>query len=334
MCIHPLSGDLCIAGARSATWALPRTCEPGWRVESSVFSAKCAGGFLGGDDLFLASNEAGTIAATDLRSARASWQPSRQSYFNSATSADGLTGVAQLAERKGDGAYFSILRAEGAAIHETATVYFRTDPIAMSLNRDGSRIAMSGAWGGIATYRTPTGEALPLVPQRDITSTYGLAWHGTDPARLIGLFTGVARRGFADSEDWIISWDTDTGERTAAVRTPTPANCLATEPGGTRLAEAGDDKLVRIRDAGTLAVLRSFRAHDGPINAIAWNPARAIIATGSTDRSVRLWNAETGTLIKELHIGLREPSALYFSPSGRRLACATPGEKTLIWELP
>ena len=60
---------------------------------------------------------------------------------------------------------------------------------------------------------------------------------------------------------------------------------------------------------------------------------RPIIATGSADRSVRLWNAETGELLEELHIGMREPGALYFSPSGRRLACVTPGEKTLVWEL-
>ena len=117
------------------------------------------------------------------------------------------------------------------------------------------------------------------------------------------------------------------------MRHDTAMNCLAAEPGGTRLAEAGDDKVVRIRDAGTFEVLAKFRAHDGAINAIAWNPKRPVIATGSSDRSVRLWNVETGALIDELHIGLREPSALFFSPSGRRLACVTPGEKTLIWEL-
>ena len=208
------------------------------------------------------------------------------------------------------------------------------DPYAMSVSHDGSRVALSGAWGGIRTYRTATGEMLPAVRETDlsITSTCALAWHGTDPTRLIGLFTRFGRRGFEKSEHWIISWNTDTGEWAAKVPTAA-ANCLATEPGGTRLAEAGDDKLVHIRDATTLAELTKFRAHDGPVNALAWNPARPIIATGSADRSVRLWNAATGALIEGLHIGMREPSALYFSPSGRRLACVTPGEKTLVWEL-
>jgi WD40 repeat protein len=110
-------------------------------------------------------------------------------------------------------------------------------------------------------------------------------------------------------------------------------NRLAVEPGGTRFAEVGEDKMVRIRDVNTLEVIKEFRAHDGPIQAVAWRPGTHTIATGSTDRSVRLWNADTGQFVEELYIGLREITALYFSPSGKRLACSIPGEKTLIWEL-
>ena len=332
--LHPLSGELFIAGARSATWALPQPRPPDWRLGTSVFLEKGASGFLGGDELFLCADEAGSAVATDLASGQVRWQPGRSSSFNSATSADGGTGVAQLRGRKGTGYDFAICRAEDGTIRETGTVYFGTDPYVMSVNRDGSRLAMSGLWGGIDTFRTDTREKLPSIEQAGITSTNALAWHGRDPRRLLGAFTRAGRRGFPKSEEWLIAWDTDTGKSTAAMKSETPMNCLASEPGGHLFAEAGDDKLVRIRDADTLAVLRHFRAHDGPISAIAWNPKRPIIATGSADRSVRLWNAETGDFIEELHIGLREPSALYFSPSGRRLACVTQGEKTLIWELP
>ncbi len=337
LCIHPLSGDLLIAGARSATWALPQPRAPGWRLVSSMSTARsegrAMGGFLGGDDLFLSYTEDRDTAAIDLGSDQVRWKPAKRSSEFSATSADGLTGVIQT-EPLETGFNFTIVRADSTALRETATVSFHADPYAIGLSHDGSRLALSGAWAGIATYLS-TGKPLPSVGDREmsVTSTYGLAWHGTDPARLIGIFTRFGRRGFEKSENWIISWDTDTGACTAKLRTTAAANCLATEPGGTRLAEAGDDKLVRIRDATTLAELTKFRAHDGPINALAWNPARPIIATGSADRSVRLWNAETGELLEELHIGMREPSALYFSPSGRRLACVIPGEKTLVWEL-
>ncbi len=331
--LHPLSGELLVAGARSATWVLPQPRPPDWRLGASILLEKVAGGFLGGDELFLSAGETGGIVATDLASGLVRWQPDRRSYCNSATSADGRTGVVQLAGRKNNGYDFALCRLEDGAVRETGTVFFGTDPVAMTVNRDGSRVAMSGFWAGIDTYRTATGETLPRVSEDDLKATNALAWHGADSSRLIGLFARFGRRGFPASEEWIVSWDTDTGQRVAAVSHPTAMNCLATEPGGHRLAEAGDDKLVRIRDASTLAVIRQFRAHDGPINALAWNPKRSILATGSADRSVRLWNVETGEMIEELHIGLREPSALFFSPSGRRLACATHGEKTLIWEL-
>ena len=332
MSIHPLSGDVLIAGSQSASWALPPLRAPRWQL----VSAEVVGGFLGGDDLFLAPETVGgPLAAIDLRDGAACWQPSQRATIISTTSADGLTGALQLV-RYGPkaGHEYLIVRAGGDAIREVATAFFRTDARYMTINADGSRLAVSAAWFGLEVFDTATGDSLRQIDNEfDIRSTAALGWHGTDARRLIGLFTRFGFRGNAPAEEWIVSWDTATGQRAAAMRHDTAMNCFAAEPGGTRLAEAGDDKLVRIRDAGTFAVLTEFRAHDGAINAIAWNPKRPVIATGSSDRSVRLWNVETGELIDELHIGLREPSALFFSPSGRRLACVTPGEKTLIWEL-
>jgi eukaryotic-like serine/threonine-protein kinase len=329
MSIHPLSADLLITGSRSATWVLPHTREPRWKLRPG----KIAGGFLGSDDVFLAPSSSEPLGAIDLRDGTEKWKPSRQATLYSATSADGLTGVMQVTTQERSKRDFTVVRADGDALRECASVRYVTDGGSLALNADGSRVAMSGAWGGVAAYRTVTGEILPAMDNKDIAFTFGLAWHGTDTKRLIGIFNRFARRGKADAEDWIVAWDTETGERVAAERSPTPLHCLATEPGGLRLAEAGDDKVVRIRDASTLALLSEFRAHDGPINAIAWNPKRPMIATGSTDRSVRIWDAETGRLIEELHIGMREPEALYFSPSGKRLACVIPGEKTLVWEV-
>jgi WD40 repeat protein len=210
---------------------------------------------------------------------------------------------------------------------------YGTDAQALALNHDGSRVAFSGSWGGIATRLVSTCEELPPLDQFDIGFTLGLAWHGSDPTELIGIFNRHGRRGMPRAQEWIVAWDTTTGKRIAAQRSSTPLNCLASEPGGDRLVEAGDDKMVRLRDAKTLGLIRAFRAHDGAINAIAWNPHSPMIATGSADRTVRLWDVETGRLIEELHLSLREPEALYFSPSGNRLACTIPGEKTLIWDL-
>jgi WD40 repeat protein len=48
ICIHPVSGDLLVAGACTATWALPKYRQPAWRLPST----RLLSGFLGGDSLF------------------------------------------------------------------------------------------------------------------------------------------------------------------------------------------------------------------------------------------------------------------------------------------
>jgi WD40 repeat protein len=218
-------------------------------------------------------------------------------------------------------------------VSEAGFTRYGTDAQALALNQDGTRVGFSGAWGGISARLVSTGEELPHIDQFDIGFTLGLAWHGNESTELIGIFNRFGRRGMLGAQEWIVAWNTSTGKRIAAQRSSTPLNCLATEPGGNRMVEGGDDKMVRIRDAKSLGLIRAFRAHDGAINAIAWNPCHPTIATGSADRTVRLWDVETGRLIEELYLSLREPEALYFSPSGNRLACTIPGEKTLIWDL-
>jgi WD40 repeat protein len=287
---------------------------------------------VGGDDLFIAPGEGGEIGGIDMRSGIAAWQPTRDRIGIAATSADGRTGIAQMFSGKGDRRMFLIFRAGETGVDEIAETEYGTDAFALAVTSAGTRVALSGSWGSVSTRFTADGAKLPKPDGSDIGYTHGLTWHGADPKKLIGIFNRFGRRGMASAQEWIVSWNTDTGERITAERNKTPMNCVVAEPGGDRFAEAGDDKVVRIRDANTLAVLRSFRAHDGPINAIAWHPRRAVIATGSADRTVRLWDIESGRLIEQMHVSLREPQALYFSPSGNRLACAIPGEKTLVWD--
>jgi WD domain, G-beta repeat len=90
--------------------------------------------------------------------------------------------------------------------------------------------------------------------------------------------------------------------------------------------------LVHIFDTETLAERQTFRAHDGPITALAWHPTRHILATGSDDLTIKLWNLETGRRLDTLRGPTGTPRVLNFSPSGQRLACASPSDNTRIWE--
>jgi serine/threonine protein kinase/WD40 repeat protein len=328
ICIHPQSSDLVVAGARTAAFALPQNRVPRWQFSAGRINTA----FLGHDDLFLTPTTHSSLDALDLRTGEVVWRPARPLTNRIAVSHDGRTGVGQIGgqEKKRE---FSIFREESGRIREIGRTRYGTDAGSLVVNVDGTRLAVSGTWGGLVCQTLEDGAELPWLEQRDIRFIFDLTWHGTDPKRLLGIFARHAFRGTPGSEEWLIAWDTDTGRIVASQRHPTAMHTLVAEPGGQRLAEGGGDKFIRIRDANTLGVQREFRAHDGAISALAWHPHRPILASGSTDRSVRLWNVETGELLEEIHIGLREPSGLRFSPSGRRLACTTNYDKTLVWEL-
>jgi serine/threonine protein kinase/WD40 repeat protein len=336
LCIHPLSRDVLITSGTSATWALPKIREPRWTVARREFTSGyhdgLIGGFVGGDDQFIAPGPKTPIGVIDLASGGVVWRPEVDGMNAAIASEDGHFGMIQ-AGGHGHHRFYTVFRAAAGRIEPVSLIDFGTDARALAFNCDGSRAALSGAWGGIDTFRVFDGQELAILKQDDIRSTYSLIWHPTDPTRLIGIFTKGGRRGMKEAENWLISWNSDTGERFKSVRSSVPMNRVAVEPGGTRFAEVGEDKMVRIRDVNTLEIIKEFRAHDGPIQAVAWRPGTHTIATGSTDRSVRLWDADKGEFIEELCIGLREITALYFSPSGNRLACTIPGEKTLIWDL-
>lgn len=329
MSIHPLSNDLLITSDGSTTYALPKSRPPSWTLEPGIL-----GGFVGGNDLFLAPCGPDSIAAVTLVDGSLAWKPPSGFTNWAATDFKGTTGVAQAAHSPKDSRDFIVFRADSTSIRETAKFRFETDPRVIAVSCDGSRAAVAAPWGAVGTYRTANGEALPKIDRKTLEFTNGLAWHGSDPSKLLGVFARFGRRGNPASEEWIMAWDTSTGERTAEVRHESPLNCLATEPRGSRVAEGGDDKFVRIRDANSLALQREFRAHDSPIHAMAWNPVLPILATSGTDRAIRLWDVETGRMIEEVHIGLREATALRFSPNGKRLAASSPGARSLVWEFP
>jgi len=143
-----------------------------------------------------------------------------------------------------------------------------------------------------------------------------------------------APRGAAGSVEEIILWDSITGRRLRAVGSRGITSVLCAAPDGRRFAEAGADRLVRIRDAGTLAVMREFRAHNAPLTALAWHPSRPILGTASEDLSIRLWNLDDGTRLDEFRGPLSPPNVLSFSPDGRRLATAARDGAARIWEPP
>ncbi len=63
---------------------------------------------------------------------------------------------------------------------------------------------------------------------------------------------------------------------------------------GRRLASAGDDRTLRLRDAASGAFLAVLRGHEGWARACAFAPDGRRLALAGEDRTLRLWDAVSG----------------------------------------
>jgi hypothetical protein len=228
---------------------------------------------------------------------------------------------------------FVLLRRTGEKVEEV--IRFTPEQMLerLRLSPTGASLAaIEGLNQWVELFDSSTGKRRVRLPAKDIKRFWEVRWLNEN--ELVGLVTAKAERGSAGSEEWVVRWDATTGKVLQTATNPSTMDVLAVAPDGLRFAEAGTDKKVRIRDAATLAVLKEFRAHDGPITALAWHPKKPILATGSTDLAVRLWNLETAERIDELRGPLAAPHTVAFAPSGQRLGCASLDATTYIWDPP
>ncbi|MBI3879085.1 MAG: protein kinase [Verrucomicrobia bacterium] len=323
--VHPLSGELVVAGPNARAWSLTGT-PARWTLRGTIDGTA----FFGGDDLIFGNVSGSGFVLHKLEAGTpvVQWKSASGTYRLAVVSADGR--VAAVSHTVGREPIL-MLRNPGPAVEQFASLPRNLTLDAMSLSPTGDRLALIlGGRGTAAVYDPVTGMQPVKLQQTDVKRRRQIGW--LDGRRLLGLVTARADRGNPGSEERVVIWDTTTGKLLQTATNRTAMDVLAIAPDGRRFAEAGADKLVRIRDAATLAVQQEFRAHDGPITALAWHPTKPILATASEDLSIRLWNLETGERLEEFR-GPSLPSVgLAFSPGGRRLACAVKDNGTRIWE--
>jgi len=111
-------------------------------------------------------------------------------------------------------------------------------------------------------------------------------------------------------------------------------NAVAFSPDGRLLASGGSGGEVKLFDAESGELWRSWEAHDGGVDAISFSPDGKLLASAS-DHTAKLWDARTGELQQTLteQPFLRDATGietLSFSPDGQTLASA--GDKLILWD--
>jgi len=317
--IHPLSGEVVVwSDLMTKVWAVARRNEK-WRSGNNTLAHTLW--FWNKEDWLF-----GDHRLFDLSSPEPFRHPLWQRDYGAgytAVSADGrFAAVADLHPP------FTVryLRTNGQRVEEVHNFQgVERNMRLLALSPTGERLVIANS-----VLDPATGTELQRLPVQGNISSPPCWLNNT---QVVLAQTVNAGRGLPGSAEQLVLCDTATGKVLHTATSPGLIYALAAAPDGRTIAEAGADRMVRLRDPVTLAVVRAFRAHNAAITALAFHPQRPILATASQDMTIKLWDLSTDRQLDELCGPTVEAQALAFSPSGRRIAAGLFRAQTAwIWE--
>lgn len=106
-------------------------------------------------------------------------------------------------------------------------------------------------------------------------------------------------------------WEVDADRPYVVGRHDGQVSTCAWDPGGQRVASAGEDRVIRLWDIRSQTPCGEIRGHEGWINHLEFLD-RDLIVSASTDGTVRVWNTRTG-----------RPLCCYPAPGNAFLSCSS-----------
>lgn len=107
---------------------------------------------------------------------------------------------------------------------------------------------------------------------------------------------------------------------------------MAASPDGHWFATASEDTTVKLWDAKTSRVVRTFKGHKAPVWCVSFSPDGRLIAGAGV--GVKVWETATGRLCHEFQDHERMVSSVAIHPSGRWLASCSYDGSVHLRELP
>ncbi len=109
-------------------------------------------------------------------------------------------------------------------------------------------------------------------------------------------------------------------------------NSVAFSPDGKQLLTGSEDNTLKLWDAGTGLLLRTFGGHTGTARSVSFVPGGKQILSGSGDR-LKLWDAVSGRLLRTFEGHSDFVSSIAVSPDGTRVLSGGADNAAKLWDL-
>jgi WD40 repeat protein len=101
---------------------------------------------------------------------------------------------------------------------------------------------------------------------------------------------------------------------------------------GQRIVSGSGDHTIKLRDAQTGSVLRTFEGHSDTVSSVAFSPNGQRIASGSGDHTIKLWDAQTGSDLRSFEGHSDWVNSVAFSPDGQRIVSGSGDQTIKLWD--
>lgn len=107
---------------------------------------------------------------------------------------------------------------------------------------------------------------------------------------------------------------------------------VAFSPDGRQVLSGSADNTLKLWDATSGALLRTFEGHSGQVMSVTFSPNGRQVLSGSNDRTLKLWDAASGVLQRTFMGHSNGVTSVAFSPNGREVLSGGYDNTLKLWD--